>query len=298
MNVAAWSKAPRPALAARVELGAEARVRAGAIGLDLPPGAPSMLVESGRDAAAVFAVDPARTGDEDARLVLGPAPSADLAAETAGLAAATGVRVLTTQSKARDDGATARALGAAGFRAIDTATVYEVAIPAAAASVARSAPGLVSRLGEASGLKLVSLSAIDPGLVAETLDAECLMDAFEVEARRRPGHPRALARDESVAALTGDTLTGFLALEHVPAGEATGASGYAIVARWVAPGARTGLVNLALIVEALARAEAAGVERVRFAANPARHADTFALARRLGATALFTQSRFRRSLTS
>jgi hypothetical protein len=200
--------------------------------------------------------------------------------------------VLTTQAKARDDGEAACALASAGFSAIDTAVVHEVRVPAAAASIARGAPGLAARLGEAGGLRTASLAGADLETVRAVLEAECLMDGFEFDARRRADHPRALALAESVAVLAGGALAGFLLLERVPGT----ANDYAIVARWVAPEARTGVVNLALVAEALGRAEAAGVERVRFAANPDRHADTMALARRLGATALFTQSRFRRAL--
>ena len=268
---------------------ARLRERCARLRVPLPPDESFSVIEARRGTCVLFPVLPAAAGDEDARLVLRGAIGRRLLNRALNEARAAGARRVATHEKI-PSGRVEAMLGKEGFERLDRSTVFRIDTGEAEARVGAMAPLLAQRMRDA-GMETVSLDEVDPAYVRGALEREQILDGFEFDARAAVKGPGALAMSESVAVRANGQVLGFLMLSK---GER--ARDYVVAARCVLARARTGVVNLLLLTEALGRARRANVQRVSFSANPDRHADTFALAKKLGAEVAGERSRWARDL--
>ncbi|MGF1502767.1 MAG: hypothetical protein ACFBSD_13205 [Paracoccaceae bacterium] len=200
-----------------------------------------------------------------------PALVALLDAHARGAGAAT----MRLQQKIPAGGRLAAILSRHGFHAGEVSVAHELAVDAAgtvldrlafpAARLCRLAPG--------------SLAAAALPELRTVLEREQLMDGIELDARGAMTGPGGVVLCESPAVYDGSRLAGFVLVARAARPDAR-----ELVARWVHPEAQgLSLVNLSLMRDCLARARASGIATARFRANPGRHADTMALARRIAA---------------
>lgn len=190
-------------------------------------------------------------------------------------ARARGARRLETQGKIGHDRPAARALRRAGFlEAGQPSVVFGVEVARARHRVARLIEGAAERFPPVGSLTPDLL-----GPVADILEGERLMDAFELDHRLAQKGPGRIVAADSPAFHDARGLAGFILV-----GETRDRRSRELVVRWIAPRHRSvPLLNLALIDACLRRADGRDVATAVFCANPDCHADTFVLARTLGA---------------
>ncbi len=257
-----------------------------ALGCPFPQDGAVLVRDGGAVVAAAFvAPGPPRS----LRLhLLAPDPDDAALDAAAALAARAGAEEIRTQGKLAPDGAAAARLRAHGLAETAPSALFEIGVGRAALGLARRVPA--DRLGP--GLRLASLAEADPGPLADAIEAAELMDGFELRARLALPGPGGIDAGDCPALLGPDGPCGAILVQRTERADTR-----EIAVRWVAPRwQRLPLANLALLRDALARAHDAGVTRARFRANPERHGDTLALARRLGGREVGRTVGFRRAL--
>ncbi|MGF1528390.1 MAG: hypothetical protein ACFCBW_16555 [Candidatus Competibacterales bacterium] len=205
-----------------------------------------------------------------------------------------GVTQLCSQEKIplAADGTDPWLLGQHGLTRVDSSAVLEVAFADVHRRIARLHQALMARGGLPVDAEVQGLDDPVAAPVRAQLEAEGMMDGFEFDARLTSDHPQAIQRHYSTVVTIAGQLAGFMLVAPLE-----GRRGYSVLARWVSPTyQRRNWINVVLVHRSVSYGVPLGLEMVRFNANPERHPETFALARRLGGQVVETRCRFGRRL--
>ncbi len=175
-----------------------------------------------------------------------------------------------TQGKFASKGVPAQLLKERGFYSNGPSSIHFKVEVAKARSRLKH---LKQRLGDRQ-MTIMSVNADHVALISHIVHDELILDSFELQARLTHQGYGSIHKDECPVLVDGSDLVGFILTSRF-----TDPAERELIVRWVAPHhRRASLVNLALMLECLDRAAAAGVETAYFSANPQRHNDTMRLA--------------------